>query len=66
MISSKKFNDKGTMLFALNGDFELLTATKNVEDELENILMKSKKSFMKGIIHMKYMICIVEKNLSRW
>ena len=33
MISSKKFNDKDTMLFVLNGNFDLLTATKNVEDE---------------------------------
>lgn len=28
MISSKKFNDKDTMLFVLNGNFDLLTATK--------------------------------------
>lgn len=45
MISSKKFNDKGTMLFVLNGDFELLTATKNVEDELEKYSDEVKKEF---------------------
>lgn len=37
MISSRNFIDKGTMLFVLNGNFDLLTATKNVEDELKKI-----------------------------
>ena len=45
MISSKKFNDKGTMLFVLNGNFDLLTATKNVEDELEKYSDEVKKEF---------------------
>lgn len=43
MISSKKFNDKGTMLFVLNGNFDLLTATKNVEDEIKKYPDEVKK-----------------------
>lgn len=43
MISLRKFIDKGTMLFVLNGNFNLLTATKNVEDELKKYSDEVKK-----------------------
>ena len=66
MISSRKFNDKGTMLFVLNGNFDLLTATKDVEDELKKYPDEVKKELYENYHTHEIYDMIAEKNLLKW